>query len=274
MLVDTLVTMFAPAAGEIAQAASGQQVRLTGARILLAEDNDVNQQIAVELLEGVGASIAVANNGSEAIELLLREPAGYDLILMDLQMPEMGGYEATEKIRADPRFADLPIIAMTAHATAEEKQRCLDAGMNEHVSKPIDPTALFETVSRFYKPAAAPSPSVPNPEAEIRIAAHSRTAADRWQEKVRNRAGVLDVGDRRETSQRDDPVRPQDGNELEHFSFEHPELAVGPITAKVMYTLGGARDIPALEFMGVGIQFVGLDEASARLLEGYLEAVQ
>ena len=166
MLVDTLVTMFAPATGEIAQAASGQQVRLTGARILLAEDNDVNQQIAVELLEGVGASIAVANNGSEAIELLLREPAGYDLILMDLQMPEMGGYEATEKIRADPRFADLPIIAMTAHATAEEKQRCLDAGMNEHVSKPIDPTALFETVSRFYKPPAGTSPAVPNPEAE------------------------------------------------------------------------------------------------------------
>jgi len=74
-------------------------------------------------------------------------------------------------------------------------------------------------------------------------------------------------------SQRDAALFGQ-GALLEHFSFEHPELAVGPITAKVMYTLGGARDIPALEFMGVGIQFVGLDEASARLLEGYLEAVQ
>jgi two-component system sensor histidine kinase/response regulator len=72
---------------------------------------------------------------------------------MDLQMPEMDGYQATAKIRSDERFAKLPIIAMTAHATIEEKQRCLAAGMNDHVSKPIDPAALFETVSRFYKPA-------------------------------------------------------------------------------------------------------------------------
>jgi two-component system sensor histidine kinase/response regulator len=78
---------------------------------------------------------------------------------MDLQMPEMGGYEATAKIRAEARFAKLPIIAMTAHATLEEKQRCLDAGMNEHVSKPIDPNALYETVGRFYSATAGkPAP--------------------------------------------------------------------------------------------------------------------
>ena len=73
-------------------------------------------------------------------------PTAFDLVLMDLQMPEMDGYEATAKIRADARFATLPIIAMTAHATVEEKQHCLEAGMNDHVSKPIDPVALFETV--------------------------------------------------------------------------------------------------------------------------------
>jgi len=74
-------------------------------------------------------------------------------VLMDLQMPEMDGYQATARLRSDPRFATLPIIAMTAHATIEERQRCLAAGMNDHVAKPIDPGNLFETVARFYKPA-------------------------------------------------------------------------------------------------------------------------
>src|SRR4030095_6225509 len=73
--------------------------------------------------------------------------------LMDLQMPEMDGYQATRKIRSDSRFASFPIIAMTAHATMEERQKCLDAGMNGHVSKPIDPSALFETLERFVSPA-------------------------------------------------------------------------------------------------------------------------
>jgi PAS domain S-box-containing protein len=156
MLVDTLVTLFAPAAAETAHAAANDPHagRLTGARILLAEDNEINQQIAVELLEAVGAHMTVANNGREAVEQLLRAPAAYDLVLMDLQMPEMGGYQATVKIRSDARFEKLPIIAMTAHATLEEKQRCLDAGMNDHISKPIDPIALFDTVGRFYQPTA------------------------------------------------------------------------------------------------------------------------
>jgi len=81
-------------------------------------------------------------------------------VLMDLQMPEMDGYQATAKLRSDPRFVTLPIIAMTAHATIEERQRCLAAGMNDHVSKPIDPGNLFETVGRFYKPSEAAAPAV------------------------------------------------------------------------------------------------------------------
>jgi two-component system, sensor histidine kinase and response regulator len=153
MLVDTLVTLFAPVPGEAAHATTNDQhaIGLSGARILLTEDNEINQQIAVELLEGVGAKVEVANHGREAVEKLMREPMTYDLVLMDLQMPEMDGYQATARIRSDPRFARLPIIAMTAHATLEEKQRCLDAGMNDHVSKPIDPALLFETVGRYYK---------------------------------------------------------------------------------------------------------------------------
>jgi two-component system sensor histidine kinase/response regulator len=155
MLVETLVTLFAPAAGETTRAAaSGDEYagRLGGARILLAEGNDINQQIAVELLEGVGARMTVANNGREAVEALMQDPTGYDLVLMDVQMPEMDGYQATAKIRAESLFANLPIIAMTAHATLEERQRCLTAGMNDHVSKPIDPSTLFETVSHYYRP--------------------------------------------------------------------------------------------------------------------------
>ena len=101
--------------------------RLQGLRILLAEDNDINQQIAIELLEGVGATVDVANNGREAVEKLFQHSGAmpYDIVLMDLQMPEMDGHQATTKIRSDSRFAKLPIIAMTAHATTEERQRCL-----------------------------------------------------------------------------------------------------------------------------------------------------
>jgi len=161
-LVDTMVTLFAPAAAEAAQAveAGADPDHLRGARILLAEDNEINQQIAVELLAGVGAEMTVAGNGQEAMARLQQDPTAYDLVLMDLQMPVMGGYEATEKIRADARLAGLPIIAMTAHATSEERQKCLAAGMNDHIAKPIDPAALFETVGRFFRPSApAGSPS-------------------------------------------------------------------------------------------------------------------
>ena len=127
---------------------------LRGARLILSVDNDINQQIAVELLEGAGATVKIANNGREAVDILSNgpQPPPFDIVLMDLQMPEMDGYQATAKLRSDARFVTLPIIAMTAHATMEEKQRCLAAGMNDHISKPIDPDNLYETVERFYKP--------------------------------------------------------------------------------------------------------------------------
>ncbi len=128
-----------------------RRFRLDGARILLAEDNDVNQQIAVELLHGAGAWVTVANDGREAVEQALASLNGepYDLILMDLQMPRMDGYQATRRLRADDRFRKLPIIAMTAHALVEEKQRCLDTGMNDHIAKPIEPEAMFRILLRW-----------------------------------------------------------------------------------------------------------------------------
>ena len=177
MLVDTLVTLFAPAAAEIAIAASDKHgAKLQGASILLAEDNEINQQIAVELLEGVGAAVDVANNGCEAVEKLMQSAdlQAYDIVLMDVQMPEMDGYQATAKIRSDPRFAQLPIIAMTAHTTVEEKQQCLAAGMNDHVAKPIDPTALYETVGRYYHggpPQPIPTVSSQNDADSVKIPA-------------------------------------------------------------------------------------------------------
>jgi len=115
------------------------------------------------LLEGAGAIVKIANNGRVAVETLSKgpQPPPFDVVLMDLQMPEMDGYQATAKLRSDSRFGTLPIIAMTAHATMEERQRCLAAGMNDHISKPIDPGMLFETLARFYKPAARSSSSSP-----------------------------------------------------------------------------------------------------------------
>ncbi|MFN0126973.1 MAG: response regulator [Verrucomicrobiales bacterium] len=162
MIVDTLVNVFADDGGTAAAVPDGEQAsRLRGASILLTEDNEINQQIAVELLEGAGAKVTVAGNGRVAVDILSGgpQPPAFDVVLMDLQMPEMDGYQATAKLRADPRFATLPIVAMTAHATMEERQRCLAAGMNDHISKPIDPEVLFDTVGRYYKPATRPPDS-------------------------------------------------------------------------------------------------------------------
>ncbi|MBL9176096.1 MAG: response regulator [Verrucomicrobiales bacterium] len=197
MLVDTLVSLFAPARSETARAsAAGREsaASLQGIRVLLAEDNEINRQIAVELLEGAGASVSVAHHGREAVDRLNADPEMADLVLMDLQMPEMDGHQATAHLRADPRLARLPIIAMTAHATVEERQRCLDEGMNDHVSKPVDPDQLFAAVVRW-----APPPeqrrgiSGPRPAAAADVS--SPTTRSRTREPEAPDAHVLNVDD-------------------------------------------------------------------------------
>jgi signal transduction histidine kinase/CheY-like chemotaxis protein len=120
---------------------------LSGIRVLLAEDNAINQQVAVELLDSVGVLTEVANNGREAVEALRRGRDGYDAVLMDVQMPEMDGYEATHVIRHRLEIRDLPIVAMTAHAMAEERERCVEAGMNGHVTKPVEPEKLYAALA-------------------------------------------------------------------------------------------------------------------------------
>jgi len=122
---------------------------LAGARVLLAEDNDINQQIAVALLAELGIDTDVAESGRVAVAKALAPDARYDAVLMDLQMPDMDGLEATRLIRAQRAAQVLPIIAMTAHAMESERQRCLDAGMNDHVPKPVDPTVLARTLLRW-----------------------------------------------------------------------------------------------------------------------------
>ncbi|MDY0107527.1 MAG: response regulator, partial [Giesbergeria sp.] len=126
---------------------------LQGARVLLVEDNELNQQVARELLQEAGAQVDVAANGEEGVELAGSRP--YDLVLMDMQMPLMDGLEATRRLRADPALAGLPIVAMTANALDADRQRCLDAGMNDHLAKPIVPARLWEALQRWIAPPAA-----------------------------------------------------------------------------------------------------------------------
>jgi PAS domain S-box-containing protein len=145
-LFDSLATLLAAQAPVLQRPRSPEPLRqdgLQGMRILLAEDNDINQQIAVELLESVGVAVDLAVNGREAVEKALAAQPSYDAILMDLQMPEMDGFEAARAIRADARCREIPILAMTAHALTEERERSLACGMNDHITKPIDPDALF-----------------------------------------------------------------------------------------------------------------------------------
>jgi CheY-like chemotaxis protein len=134
---------------------------------LLVEDNTMNQQLAVELLESKHAEVHVAQNGREAIDrLVLHPPDHYSVVLMDLQMPVMDGYEATRILRMDSRFVSLPIIALSAHAMADERERCQVLGMNGHLSKPIDPERLYEVLGglRSGPSAARPGPTMPDLE--------------------------------------------------------------------------------------------------------------
>jgi two-component system, sensor histidine kinase and response regulator len=155
VLFDTLMSLFSAAGEEMAPSSPGKSERglqlASGIRVLLVEDNEVNQQVAKELLESEGARVTIANHGAEAVGILTEgeQPPPFDVVFMDLQMPEMDGLAATKVLRARPQLQDLPIIAMTAHVMTEEVERCLEAGMNDHVGKPIDPDGFFATLARW-----------------------------------------------------------------------------------------------------------------------------
>lgn len=134
---------------------------LHGSHVLLVEDNELNQEMTVEILSQAGIRADIANNGAEALSMVSRQP--YDAVLMDCQMPVMDGYEATRRIRSQERFRSLPILAMTANAMESDKERCREAGMDDHIAKPLDVEQLFVTLQRWIRhvPAAGQASEAP-----------------------------------------------------------------------------------------------------------------
>jgi CheY-like chemotaxis protein len=161
-LFNTIAGIFAyPGTAESAVSSAADTEKIRGAHLLLVEDNEINQQVARQILEGIGVQVTVADDGEAAV--MLTRAHRFDGILMDVHMPVMDGYEATLKIRSDPRFGQLPIIAMTANAMNSDRERCLAAGMNDHIAKPVNPSEMFATLSRWIKPAnPAPAPDTAN----------------------------------------------------------------------------------------------------------------
>lgn len=139
--------------------------KLNGMRVLLAEDNEINQEVAQGLLDEVGVQVDIVGNGQLAVDRMKSDPSGIDAILMDLQMPVMDGHQATREILALPGLESMPIIAMTAHAMDEEREACLRSGMVDHISKPIESSVFFATLAKW-----APAHLASNPN-ETRIAA-------------------------------------------------------------------------------------------------------
>ncbi|MBF0629009.1 MAG: response regulator [Magnetococcales bacterium] len=133
---------------------------LSGARVLVVEDMEINQLIISELLHRVGVQVLLAGTGRQALEFL--EHHAFDLVLLDLKIPDMDGFEVARRLRAMPRLRDLPVVAMTAYAFSSDRQRCLESGMNDHLAKPIDRTLLYAALKRWIRPVTR-SGSVPNP---------------------------------------------------------------------------------------------------------------
>ncbi|MFA4943181.1 MAG: response regulator [Lentisphaeria bacterium] len=183
-LREALLATFAPGEAAIPPAATAAQPPPThepppqaGTRLLLVEDNEINQLVGREILKHLGYSVEVASSGREAIEKLIAAgPDGFAAVLMDVQMPGLDGYQTTAIIRHELGLQTLPVIAVTAHAFEAEKRKCLEAGMNAHIAKPIDPYQLHATLDHWLKlPAAmpAPSPEPPQPPSPPAAAAES-----------------------------------------------------------------------------------------------------
>ena len=163
--------------GEAPTDAYEQLASIRGARILLVEDNDLNQEVATELLTDAGLVVELAGNGRIAVDMV--RAAAYDLVLMDMQMPVLSGVDATLEIRKDERFQDLAIVAMTANAQQGDRDRCLAAGMNDHVAKPIEPEDLWKALLKWIKPRQSPAnPVMAMPQAMPQMPAELDLPAD------------------------------------------------------------------------------------------------
>jgi len=136
------------------------RMSLSGARVLLVEDNAINRELALDLLSQVGIAVSVACDGQEALDILAHQ--SFDCVLMDCQMPVMDGYAATRALRQQPHLKNLPVIAMTANAMVGDREKVLAAGMNDHIAKPIKVDEAFATIARWVRPAMRGAPELPN----------------------------------------------------------------------------------------------------------------
>jgi len=244
--------------------------------VLLVEDNPVNQEVARELMQAVGLQVQVADNGQQALDAVAR--SRFDLVLMDVQMPVMDGLQATRRLRSQDGLAGLPILAMTAHAFGEDRQACLDAGMNDHVVKPIDLRQLYTALLRWLPqgsgartgPAAAPAPA-PAP---------APTAADQAEplliEGLDTRVALKNLRGRRDTYRR---VLQQF---VDHYAALRPQLSrlpdaddAGWVRQAAHGLKGSASAIGALVLLrraeqlevAAGSPGIGADAARALLAE-------
>ncbi|WP_202820253.1 response regulator [Roseateles aquatilis] len=175
----------APAADRRRNSAREAMRQLAGARMLVAEDNELNQELAAALLEDAGLHVTLAANGRIALDLLRAAPASFDGVLMDCQMPVLDGYAATRELRTDPRWQSLPVIAMTANAMSGDREKVIEAGMNDHIAKPLNVDLLFEVLARWIRPA--------HPAAEVPM--DTRSGAGRRIDTRRADNRALSAGD-------------------------------------------------------------------------------
>ncbi|MGZ5058389.1 MAG: response regulator [Methylobacter sp.] len=195
-LINSISALFGLARSEPAthKRQAVEDISFTGCRVLLIEDNAFNRDVAIEMLQAMNLKVDYALNGQEGIERL-NTGTVYDLVLMDIQMPVMDGLKATRLIRDNPRFADLPIIAMTAHAMAEDRAKSLAAGMNDHITKPVNPSQLAAVLQHWLgdketvATEAPHSPELPEAAGNVELLDISKALeyADHDEDKMRNR---------------------------------------------------------------------------------------
>ncbi|PIM50442.1 hypothetical protein CS062_24985, partial [Roseateles chitinivorans] len=226
--------------------------RLAGARVLVAEDNELNQELAAALLEDAGLHVTLAANGRVALDLLEAAPEGFDGVLMDCQMPVLDGYAATRALRADPRWRALPVIAMTANAMSGDREKVLDAGMNDHIPKPLNVDLLFEVLARWIRPAM-PASDLPM---------DTRSGAGRRIDTRRALSQAL-APDQEGTDGRDAPGIPQDGRPVDRQDGRDTDPSnTATATATATVTAGRADGLP--QIAGLDVQ-AGLATAGGHL---------
>ncbi len=165
-----------PSPRQTGQVLQQAQRQLAGARVLLVEDQALNQELACDLLQRAGVQVVTASNGQECLDMLSTQ-GPFDGVLMDCQMPVMDGYSATERIRAQPQWHSLPVIAMTASAMAADRDRVMQCGMNDHITQPLDLAHMFNTMARWITPSGAPT-SPPHPDATAPTPSHVSASID------------------------------------------------------------------------------------------------